>query len=102
MIHDLAQQALRELQCPTHLEESFVIDLVKMISLLAQYSLTASTDTADYLARLNAEEACKLHAVWLDSSRLLTDVKEGMHRSSQESPSEKGVWSLRCPSKGRP
>ena len=54
-IHDLAQNVLQELKQPSQLSDDYLLELIGKISLLAQYSITATTDATDCLARLNAE-----------------------------------------------
>ena len=93
-IHDLVNQAIQEVANPTHVYDQYLMQLLNQICLLAQYNLTATTDAADCLARLNAEAARKLRNVWLDSSRLPQDVKDGVKLALIEpgsTPLERGV-----------
>ena len=93
-IHDLTAQALKDLACPTPLDAQHLTRLLNQISLLVQYNLTATTDTADCLTRLNTEAVKKLRNVWLDSSRLPQDVKDGIKLAPIEpgsTPLERGI-----------
>jgi hypothetical protein len=55
-----------------------VRDNLQRMALMAQYSLTASIDAADCLARFNSDSACRLRSVWIDHSRLPDDIKDAV------------------------
>ena len=83
-IYDLAQKALQEIRQPKHLTDEHLADIMEQIALLAQFNITATVDAADCLARLNSEAARRLRTVWLDSSRLPPDVKDGVKQAAIE------------------
>ena len=79
---------------PTQVGDYHLFELLDQISLMAQYNITATVDAADCLARLNAEATRKLCNVWLDSSHLPQDVKDGVKQTAIEPsvpPMEKGL-----------
>jgi hypothetical protein len=93
-VHDLAQKAQDFIKEPSGVAHA--LDCLEKISLLAQYTLTAAVDVANFLAWLNADVARKLHSVWIDQSRLLVEVKDAVKTAPVAegiAPTEKGTES---------
>ena len=77
-----------------HSLTSYTFENLSKISELARYSLTAASDAADCIARLNADALRRLRATWLDASRLPNEIKEAVKGAPIESgsvPQQKGV-----------